>query len=137
MKNTMFTPLEEESYPEFAQLLFYTGPGEKVYFDASHLLAAADPDNRKDIDDFFRQFSFQVAAVCTCLKLADGDVLLLNPENGHAMVIDELEFLFLSYVDELLVPYINMRMRELFIYGFTMSDAMLERTVKQRFGKDV
>ncbi len=130
----IFTPSEDDFYPEFPHLIFFQNGEGKLYFDATHYLEQINNPDYLSTDDFRERFAFEIEALCDGFNLSGEEFSVVNSQTGHVMVAECGEFLFLSYVDRRLVPYLYLRIREMFTLGFTVCDDLLKGMHNDRFG---
>ncbi len=130
----IFTPCEEEAYAEFPGLIYSRNDAGKLYFDATYCLDHTTSEDELGIDDFMGKFSFEIGALRNGFQIAEEEFIVENSDNGHRMIAECAEFLFLSYIDRWLIPYFYLRLREMFVFGFTMSDGFLQGAYTDRFG---
>lgn len=126
----------EIAIPEFPELLFGTHFDGSKIFDATHYLHIKDPDGKLSVEDFFKQFSFQVNAIAKSYDIPADKLAYINTE-GHQLIDGSLCYPFLSYVDTQFCAYINEMMDELFINGVVVSDSHLIALVKKRLSPEL
>ncbi len=131
----IFSPSEEDYYPEFPDLIYSRNEAGKLYFDATRYLENHNTSGSLSTGDFRERFAFEIEALCEGFQIAGEEFSVVNPQTSHVMVVECGEFLFLSYVNRWLGPYLYLRIRELFTQGFTVSDDLLKSMHGDRFGE--
>lgn len=133
MKTSKFISVPDEGYPEIPNLIYYRSSENGIYFDAIYYLKQSGLMGQRNVDDFFKQFSFPIDHMCYFMGLDKESVVLIDEETGNTMISETLEFLFVCYVDAWYCRYVYERLRELHSFGFTVSDSHLAGFYAQRF----
>jgi hypothetical protein len=136
MEKMIFTPCEEEAWPEFPHLVYFRSEEGRLYFDATHCLEHSRSSGEFGIGDFRERLAFEIDALCEGFQISCDEFFVENAENGHQMVAECGEFLFASYIDKWLIPYLYLRIREMFTVGFTVGDELIRELYRERFGKE-
>ena len=127
---------KEVLIPVFPLLLFGDHSDGSRYFDATFYLKSRDLGHTLTVEDFFKQFSYQIQSVANMEKKATDSLTCVNNE-GHQLIDGCLCYLYLSYVEPQFCTYCNDVMDELFITGFVISDTNLLRLVRQRLSPEL
>lgn len=125
---------EEQSFPEFQNLLFGKGENGRSYFDATiYLSRMTEP---LPIQSFFAQYRYQINALCNTYEIKDDSVCLIN-EEGHYLIDGTFVFLFIAFVEPDFLAYMCDRVFELFAHGVAVSDTYLLTTARSRLSSKV
>lgn len=120
---------EEQSFPEFPNLLFGQSETGRSYFDATHYLSKmTDP---MPIQSFFNQYRYQIKALCDTYEIDNDKVCLIN-KNGHFLIDGTFLFLFIAFVEPDFLAYMCDRTFELFAHGVAVSDTYLLSAAQTR-----
>ena len=77
---------QEQSFPEFPNLLFGQSEDGRSYFDATYYLSKmTDP---MPIQPFFSQNRYQIKALCDTYDISNDSVCLIN-EDGHGVAVSD------------------------------------------------
>lgn len=125
---------QEQSFPEFPNLLFGKSEDGRSYFDATHYLSKMTEPT--PIQPFFTQYRYQIKALCDTYEIDSNKVSLIN-ENGHYLIDGTFVFLFIAFVKPDFLAYMCERTFELFAHGVTISDTYLASSAAQRLSKEV
>lgn len=117
--------------PEFPKLLFGNHSDGSKYFDATFYLQEKDPSGKLNVEDFFKQFNFQIKAITKTYNLQHEQLVLIN-NKGHQLINGHFCYPFLSYIDPQFCVYINEIIEELFVHGVVVSDTHLITSIKRR-----
>ncbi len=125
---------EEQSFPEFPNLLFGQSEAGRSYFDATHYLPKmTDP---MPIQPFFTQYRYQIKALCDTYEIDPNQVCLIN-EEGHYLIDGTFVFLFIAFVEPDFLAYMCDRTFELFAHGVAVSDTYLLSAARSRLSSKV
>lgn len=125
---------QEQSFPEFPNLLFGQDEAGHSYFDATHYLSKMTEPT--PIQPFFSQYRYQIKALCDTYKISNDRVCLIN-EDGHYLIDGTFVFLFIAFVKPDFLAYMCERIFELFAHGVTVSDTYLTTSAASRLSKEV
>lgn len=125
---------EEQSFPEFPNLLFGKSEAGQSYFDATHYLSKMTEP--MPIQPFFSQWRYQIKAMCDTYEIDDQQVYLINQE-GHYLIDGTFVFLFIAYVEPDFLAYMCDRTFELFAHGVAVSDTYLLQAARSRLSSKV
>ncbi len=125
---------EEQSFPEFSNLLFGKSKTGRSYFDATHYLSKMTEPT--PLQPFFNQYRYQIKALCDTYNIASDQVCLINQE-GHYLIDGIFVFLFISFVEPNFLAYMCDRTFELFAHGVAVSDTYLVTAARSRLSKEV
>lgn len=126
----------EQAFPEFPHLLFGDSIDKSAkYFDATEYLNKSGL-SVYSAEDFFTNYFHPISALITAYELDKNKVCIRNLDN-HILIETSLTYLFISYTNPDFLAHINDRIDELFTRGFTVSDAYLFRSAKERLTPEV
>lgn len=125
---------EEQSFPEFPNLLFGQSESGRSYFDATHYLSKMTEP--KPIQPFFSQYRYQIKSLCDTYEIGDDQVCLIN-EEGHFLIDGTFLFLFIAFVEPDFLAYMCDRIFELFAHGVAVSDTYLVSAARARLSSRV
>lgn len=125
---------QEQSFPEFPNLLFGQNEAGRSFFDATHYLSKmTDP---MPIQPFFTQYRYQIKALCDTYEIDNNNVCLIN-EEGHYLIDGTFVFLFIAFVKQDFLAYMCERTFELFAHGVAVSDTYLLSAAHRRLSREV
>lgn len=125
---------QEQSFPEFPNLLFGQSEDKRSFFDATlYLSKLSEP---LPIQSFFNQYRYQIKALCDTYEISDDQVALIN-EEGHYLIDGTFVFLFIAFTEPDFLAYVCDRMFELFAHGVAISDTYIVSAAKTRLSKKV
>lgn len=133
-KGEIILKCEEQSFPEFPNLLFGKSETEHSYFDATHYLSKMTEP--MPIQSFFNQWRYQIKALCDTYEIDDTQVCLIN-EEGHYLIDGTFVFLFIAFVEPDFLAYMCDRTFELFAHGVAVSDTYLLQAARSRLSSKV
>lgn len=133
-KGEIHLKCEEQSFPEFSNLLFGKSETGRSYFDATHYLSKLTEP--RPIQPFFNQYRHQIQALCDTYSIDSDQVCLINQE-GHYLIDGIFVFLFISFVEPDFLAYMCDRTFELFAHGVAVSDTYLLTAARHRLSKEV
>lgn len=125
---------EEQSFPEFPNLLFGKSESGQSYFDATHYLSKMT--ETMPIQPFFTKWRHQIKVLCDTYEIDDKQVCLINQE-GHYLIDGTFVFLFIAYVEPDFLAYMCDRTFELFAHGVAVSDTYLLQAAQSRLSRKV
>lgn len=125
----------EQSIPEFPELLFGTTIEKGKVFDATLYLQKKNNSSLK-IEDFFKQFDFQINSLVQAYSIKENEICFINKE-GHLLIDDSLTYLFISFVEPSFCAYICERIHELFTQGVCISDSSILNLAKNRLSSEM
>lgn len=125
---------KEQSFPEFANLLFGKNEDGRSFFDATYYLSKMTES--APIQSFFNQYRYQIKALCDAYKIDDAQVCLVN-EEGHYLIDGTFVFLFIAFVEPDFLAYMCDRVFELFAHGVAVSDTYLLSAARTRLSSEV
>lgn len=133
MKSMKLIPCEDEKYPDMPDLRFYQAENNYRYFDATYYLSKnINPNYSPSVKDFFEQFRFWVGPVIHGNSLSEEDVCV-NGDNGNTYIEEAFSLLFILYVQPWRAMEMLRRLDEMFMYGITIADPLLEFLYQSRF----
>lgn len=125
---------EEQSFPEFPNLLFGQNEAGRSYFDATHYLSKMTEPT--PIQPFFTQYRYQIKSLCDTYEIDSKQVCLIN-EEGHYLIDGIFVFLFIAFVKPDFLAYMCDRTFELFAHGVAVSDTYLVTAARSRLSREV
>lgn len=125
---------QEQSFPEFPNMLFGQDESGRSFFDATHYLSKMTEP--VPIQSFFNQYRYQIKSLCDTYEISNDNVCLIN-EEGHYLIDGTFVFLFIAFVKPDFLAYMCERTFELFAHGVTISDTYLLTSARSRLSKEV
>lgn len=133
-KGEILLKCEEQTFPEFPNLLFGRSESGQSYFDATSYLSKMEEP--VTIQSFFSQWRYQIKAICDSYKIDDSQVCLINHE-GHHLIDGTFMFLFIAFVEPDFLAFMCDRIFELFAHGVAISDTYLVQAARTRLSSEV
>lgn len=125
---------EEQSFPEFPNLLFGQNEAGRSYFDATHYLSKMTEPT--PIQPFFTHYRYQIKSLCDTYEIDPKQVCLIN-EEGHYLIDGIFVFLFIAFVKPDFLAYMCDRTFDLFAHGVAVSDTYLVTAARSRLSREV
>lgn len=123
----------EHIFSEFPDLLYGTTTDGITYIDATSYLQTK---NHKTIEDFWTQYRCPIESLLSENSIELKDAFVTN-QDDHVLIILDLVFLFLSFVEPGFISYVCDRINELFTDGFSVSDTYLFRMSSERLSNKI
>ena len=124
----------EQAFSEIPNLLFGTATDGTHYFDATYYLL--QKKDSKTIYDFWEEYASPIRTLLSSNSISDNKAFCLN-KDGHVLVVFDLVYLFLSFVEPNFLSYVCDRMNDLFSDGFCVSDTYLLRSYSERLSDEL
>lgn len=121
-------------YAEFPDLKFGLDEGGNAYCDVDQYLQDNKLELTHDIIKFQQKFFYFLTKAQSAYNLKIEDIIAINPENEHHLLLSELALLFVMYTDPNFMFYVLDRIDEMFTSGITMSDTALIQLSSNRTG---
>lgn len=121
-------------YAEFPDLKFGLDGGGNAYCDVDQYLQDNKLELTHDIIKFQQKFFYFLTKAQSAYNLKIEDIIAINPENEHHLLLSELALLFVMYTDPNFMFYVLDRIDEMFTSGITMSDTTLIQLSSNRTG---
>lgn len=121
---------------DFQDLLFGTTPEGDVVFDATEYCEKNKELGAFNVRVFMRACKPFIEKFIQMESVRPGNMFFQNT-NGHSLIIADLSFLFLSFVDSSLFMYFNDLITTIVNDGFAYSDSFLLQQTAQRIPTEV
>ncbi len=131
--NTKRIDCQTIRYEEFPELLF--GKEENAdhgYFDATHFIRSRGDEKRHNVREFRMAFHYWIDGLCRQYGIDKDDLIIWSETNGHVLLDECLDLLFIVYIDPAFGAYMLERMSQMLSEGFAVSDSWLYKAAKER-----
>ena len=122
----------EHAFSEFPELLYGSASDGTIYFDATLYLQ----NKNKTIYDFWDEYQSPVKSLLSVNSIPLENAFVLN-QDDHVLIMFDLVYLFLCFVEPEFVSYVCDRINELFVSGFCISDTCLLRATSERLSNEI
>lgn len=128
--------LKDPLIEDFSDLLFGTAPDGTPVFDATEYFNRTDENSQFNVRLFMRTCKPFIEGFITAGELDPGKMFYQNPD-GHALIHEQLTYLFLSFTNKIWLIYFNSLLSDVITNGVAYSDSFLLKQTIQRVPSDV
>lgn len=128
--------LKDPLIEDFSDLLFGTAPDGTPVFDATEYCNRTEEDSQFNVRLFMRACKPFIEGFIVAGEL-DPSKLFYQNTDGHALIHEQLTYLFLSYINKIWLIYFNSLLSDVITTGVAYSDSFLLKQTIQRVPSDV
>lgn len=128
--------LKDPLIEDFSDLLFGTTPDGTPVFDATEYCNRTEENSQFNVRLFMRTCKPFIEGFITAGELDLGKMFYQNPD-GHALIHEQLTYLFLSFTNKIWLIYFNSLLSDVITNGVAYSDSFLLKQTIQRVPSDV
>lgn len=128
--------LKDPLIEDFSDLLFGTAPDGTPVFDATEYFNRAEGDAQFNVRLFMRNCKPFIEGFITMGELNPSKLFYQNPD-GHALIHEQLTFLFLAYTNKIWLIYFNSLVSDVITTGVAYSDSFLLKQTIQRVPSEI
>ncbi len=128
--------LKEPLIEDFSDLLFGTTPDGTLVFDATEYCNRTEENSQFNVRLFMRTCKPFIEGFITVGEFDPGKMFYQNSD-GHALIHEQLTYLFLSFTNKIWLIYFNSLLSDVITNGVAYSDSFLLKQTIQRVPSDV
>ena len=121
---------------DFSDLLFGTAPDGTPVFDATEYCSRAESDLQFNVRTFMRTCKPFIEGFIVAGELEPSKLFYQNLD-GHALIHEQLTYLFLSFTNKVWLIYFNSLLSDVINNGVAYSDSFLLKQAMQRIPSDI